>query len=493
MRPNLGGILVLFVPWLLSSLLSFSPSASWWVAWLGSWFILLWGWSGGAGGIDTSVPWRLRLLHPIYLVQGIFAGYGFLTSIFYWFDISGIDLWGSGAAISGSMEFAAKAQRYYVLAHGSLAAGLLLGNNSRPGVSWQWAIGRSTAFLLLAVAALSALAALVAGFVPGLGQFDELFTHLALVSSVMSLGPCLARSGRSLLPLSLLAIALLLAFALASGWKEEVLVITILLALGTFPFFPKATVVLGSTAFLTSLVVLPVISNVVRQEAWRSGRDRWEALDTAWMQFNSLTGGEIAEINREFQVGRLSEIGMFTKYIESVETGTPSEGLIIAKQSLLAPIPRILWKGKPNMENLVMQRAYAHGVISEHSNVSAKPHPMVDAYLLGGAVGICLSFIGIGLIAARAYVFCKVHFGGYFLGGVFFNGLFSVLWRGNCFEFMFSTLFWGMLLAYGLAWVTRKTGWVKPMPLRLKGTQRPDLRSPITAKWKRHNPYYNRG
>lgn len=427
------------------------------------------------------MPWRLRILHPIYLVQGIFAGYGFLTSVFYWFDITGIDLWGGGTATMDNPELVAQAQRYYVLAHATLVTGLLLGNRPHRSSPLRWTIGKSTASLLLGLAAVSILAALLTGLLPGLEQFRGQFTHLALVASAMSLGPCLAQNGRSLLPLSLLAIVALLVLALASGWKEEVMVITILVALGTFPLFPKITVAVGSAVFLTSLIVLPVVSTVVRQEAWYEGRERWEALDIAWTQLNSLTSQEIAEINREFLVGRLSEIGMFTKYIDSVETGAGREGLAIATQALLAPIPRILWKEKPDLENLVMQRVYAHSIVSENSNVSAKPHPVVDAYLLGGGVGIALSFFGIGLIATRAYIFCEERFGGPFLGGVFFNGLFSVLWRGNSFEFMAATLFWGMVSAYGIAWFVRRVGWIQSIQLTSKKTKHPRFERYIGA------------
>ena len=111
-----------------------------------------------------------------------------------------------------------------------------------------------------------------------------------------------------------------------------------------------------------------------------------------------------------------------------------------------------------------MERVYAHGVVSENSSVSAKPHPVTDGYLLGGGLGVCLSFGFIGLMASLCYSLCDSCFGGVFLGGVFFNGLFSALWRGNAFEFMFSSLVWGYFAALGLSWALQYLGWTKREP-----------------------------
>ena len=472
------GVGLLFLPWILSCAFAGSAEVSWWVAWTGSIAIFAWVWSGKAGGIDTSVPWRLRIMHPLFLVHGIFAGYGFVTAIFYWLDLNGIAPAGLAGNSFGRLETAAEAQRFYVLAHASLALGLVIA--SRPGhcqkrrFRWQG----SHASLLLVISALATLAGLVFEQIPGMGQLAIVFSRLGLVAGAASLGPSLAPSGQQWLPVSVAINGALLLFAAASGWKEEVLVLLILLGLATFPLFPKLSVTVGSLLFAASLIVLPVLSNAIRQSSWDEGMSKKEALLTGVKTLTTSSTQDLTASSWSFATGRLSEAAMFMTYIESVNRGTPREGLAILRQALLAPVPRILWAGKPDLEKQVMQRAYHHGVISEMSVVSAKPHPVVDAYLMGGHAGIFLTFLGLGALGSWAFSYCQSHFGGVFLGGVFFNGLFSILWRGNCFEFMFGTLFWAVSVTFGLNWLLQNLGWtyVETRPKRPQSKSRLRLR-----------------
>ena len=470
---NWGVAALLFLPWAVSSIPGLSPQESWWLAWFGSMWIFSLVWSGKAGGIDTSVPWRFRVLHPIFLTQGIFAGYGFFTSIFFWLEINGI----APAAVSAAplprlQILAAEAQRYYVLAHASLALGLILCSRPLARNLYRPAWRGSLAALLFGVSAGASSLGVLFGVVTGLDQFAGVFGRLGFVAGAMSLGPCLAPAGRYWLLFSCGLNGILLLLALASGWKEESLVWLILVSLGTFPVLPRITVLAGVFLFLVSLVVLPVLSSTTREESWRGETSKWEALELGVENLLDISSEELVENTWNFFTGRLSEVSMFTKFIASVNSGVPREGSAILSQALLAPIPRIMWPGKPSTETLIMQRVYAHGVVSEGSSVSAKPHPVVDAYLVGGGASICLAFIIIGSAASLAYTFCAGHFGGSFLGGVFFNGLFSILWRGNAFEFMLNSLFWAALIALILDWVLRTTGLTSRRVPR-KGPRRP--------------------
>jgi len=50
-------------------------------------------------------------------------------------------------------------------------------------------------------------------------------------------------------------------------------------------------------------------------------------------------------------------------------------------------------------------------------------------------------------------------FGGYFLGSTFiFTGLFRIFWRGNCFEFLFNSVFWSFISMYILFYLFKKIG-----------------------------------
>ena len=416
-------------------------------------------WSGAAGGIDRTVPIRLRILQPLYLVHGIFAGYGFVTAIFYWLDLNGIRPVGiGGGSVPGEIAGAAEAQRYYVLAHAALASGLIMGGQTRRIRQFRFSWDGSTAGLLLLVSGVASLGSIVMGYVPGMGQLETVLSRLGFVAGASSFGPSLAGSGRAWFPVSLVLNLIFLALAIASGWKEEVIVWLVLVGLGTFPFFPKLTLILGPSLFLGSLVFLPLMSNVVRQLSWGGDVSKTAAVGAGIRVISGSSSEEIIEATWDFATGRLSESSMFVRYIDSVNQGTPREGLSILRQSLLAPVPRILWPAKPILETMVMQRVYDHGVVSDLSAVSAKPHPVVDAYLVGGALGIIGCFLCLGLLGSWAFAFCRDHFGGMFLGGVFFNGLFSMLWRGNAFEFMAATLFWSVAVAFGIHCLLQASG-----------------------------------
>src|SRR6202000_2791252 len=93
-----------------------------------------------------------------------------------------------------------------------------------------------------------------------------------------------------------------------------------------------------------------------------------------------------------FLVYRLSEVDMFTEYVQSTPQNIGYYGFKILGQSAIALVPRIIWPSKPITEELVMERVYNAGVIYRGSNVSAKPAFIVDCYLSGGAWGLFIGF-----------------------------------------------------------------------------------------------------
>lgn len=242
--------------------------------------------------------------------------------------------------------------------------------------------------------------------------------------------------------------------------------LVILQILFSFPYYPKIAVSGGLTVFVGFLFVLPLMVGSIRSKRWDEKKSKWETLSIGIETLMDSSPDQMIESNWQFLTGRLSEVSMFGKFIESVNGGSRPEGLAILGQALISPVPRILWTGKPDLERLVMRRAYNHGVISEMSNVSAKPHPSVDAYLMGGRIGTFLSFVFIGWVGSTAFAFCRDHFGGVLLGGLFFNGLFSILWRGNAFEFMMATLVSAVLMALALSQLFKVLGWTLRLPSR---------------------------
>jgi hypothetical protein len=145
-------------------------------------------------------------------------------------------------------------------------------------------------------------------------------------------------------------------------------------------------------------------------------------------------------------VYRLSEIEMFTRYVQSTPEKVDFYGLEIMKQSAIAVVPRIFWPSKPITEDLVMERVYSANIVNRASNVSAKPAYIVDAYLSFGGFGVFIFLFAYGVIAQLIALKAEKLFGGYLLGtALIFSGLFQIMWRGLSFEFLFNSIFWSYI------------------------------------------------
>ena len=126
-------------------------------------------------------------------------------------------------------------------------------------------------------------------------------------------------------------------------------------------------------------------------------------------------------------------------------------GSQVIKQTLTSMVPRLVWSGKPNTEQVVMERVYENGVFSRFSRISAKPQYVVDCYLIWGIPGILLGCIAFGALASLMSRLCERWFGGYTLGsGLIYAALFQIFWRGNAFEFFYPTVFWSFVTMFSL-------------------------------------------
>ena len=447
-----AGALLCLVPWGLAQLSQANPTVSWLVAWLGSWGILLAVWTGRVFALPTDRPLRDQLLRPWMLMHGIYAGFTFLTAVFYWLDLKGITFGLAAPPFAGEADWAlaARVQRHYVLAHAGLAIGFGLAftvarNSSPRRSSGQTRAGRHLPRLLLRLAVVAVIGILVFSRFPGFSQVAVKCQGLAVVAIAVGFGLALQNRSASLLPLGVGVVVLSLS-ALASGWKEEVIVLVLLVAAGFFPRAPKTVVVCTGLAFVAAMIVLPTVSDSIRQNRWREGVGKVQGLQIALSTVRSMSAPEFEESTWRFACDRLSEAGMFATFMKDVPANHPYYGPQLVKQAALFLVPRLVWASKPNVEEVVMARTREHGVVSTEGDVSAKPAFVVDTYLSAGLLGVFLGGIFLGLVAQLASGLCERVFGGYVLGGVAFNGLFTILWRGNCFEFIANALLWSFVL-----------------------------------------------
>jgi hypothetical protein len=219
---------------------------------------------------------------------------------------------------------------------------------------------------------------------------------------------------------------------------------------------------LAPVGLVLLLTILPTFANVVRTLNWRGDVAADEAAQVA---FERVFSGEanLARANWQTLTNRLSLIGMFTQYIDRVPDERPYYGFEITENGLKGIIPRAMWPEKPSLETVAMERAYENDVVERHVGASAKPAFVVDAYLSWGPFGVLVGSLLYGMVASIASRLAERGFGGYLLGsGLVYMSLFRILWKGNAFEFLISTLFWSFVFMGLLFIAGRMTGFLVP-------------------------------
>lgn len=458
---------LLFLPYGVALLLRGAPSASYLVAWGGSFWILYLTLSGRVKPLPDGRSLARQLFRPIGLTQLMFAGYTALTSIFYFLDLQGyFYLWHNPTSAVPPREIvlAAEAQRYYVLAHAAFATGVLLAMDYRRSGEWSLQTHISWPWFLLYLAGGLFVGAQVLNVVPGLGQVQGRLETLAFVASVVSLAVSIMKGDGPLLVASGGVYGINLVLALLSGWKSEVLVAFILLAVFLYPAYRRTITVVAPAVLVVLLAILPTYAHVMRSLSWQGDVEAETAAQVALDRVLSDRTA-LARTNWQFLTGRLSEIGMFTEYIDYVPDERPYYKFELVEHGLIGIVPRALWSGKPSMERLASERVYAAGVVNRGMSVSAKPKYVVDAYLSGGPLGVFLGLLLYGVMASWASRLAERWFGGYLLGsGLVYTALFKVFWLSNAFEFFFNIVFWSFMVMGALFVGGRMTGFLVRTP-----------------------------
>jgi len=441
-------LLVLYLPWCLSLLLSNSPSTAYFIAWLGSFLIFYLTLSGKIVPLPDDRSFSEQIMRPIIFVQIIFAGYTCCTSIFYLLDTYGYDNFRAPTVLfvvdQTKLYYIAKCQQYYCLGHAALVSGMIL--FMRYPIKPKFKVESGSIANLLLLAALVALPfSIICSKIPGFSQFSNQFTSLSFIAGTLALAFAI--------PLKKVAntiISLLLYFsnfyaALTSGYKEPIILSVLVLGIFLYPSYKKLITIIFVPALFLLFYILPTYAGIFRQSAWAEGASVEDASQLA-LDAALNSGDNTTDTNWTFLVYRLSEIDKFTGFVQSTPEKIDFYGFDLLKQSLIAIVPRIFWPSKPITEDLVMQRVYDAGVVNKNSQVSAKPAFIVDAYLSGGGFGVFLSLFIYGALAQVISQKAEQLFGGYLLGtALIFSGLFQIFWRGLSFEFIVNTVFWAYI------------------------------------------------
>lgn len=457
-------IIILYIPWIFSMLFASDVMLSYFIAWLGSFLIFFLVFTGWVMPLPQDLPVSQQVMRPVFLVHIIFAGYTCCTSIFYLLNVLGYDNFQKSATYflvdHNKLALVAQCQRYYCLGHTAFISGVLLFMRYpvKPKVSVST---ESIAKLLLYIALIAYPLTVVFLRVPGLSQFANQFTSLSFIAGTLALAFAIPqRNGVNTAICSTLFVLNFIT-ALLSGFKEPIIISVLVLGIFLYPTYKRAVLTIFIPALLLLFMFLPTYANVFRQNAWSGNTDSDEA---AHLAVDAALNSDIQDTNWTFLVYRLSEIDMFTEFVESTPKSIPFYQFTLINQSLTAIVPRVFWPSKPSTETLVMQRVYDAGIVNRNSSVSAKPAFIVDAYLSFGGIGVFLAMFIYGVSAQLISQKAEKLFGGYLLGtALIFSGLFQIFWRGLSFEFILNNVVWSYVSMLIIAAVLRKRNILKPI------------------------------
>lgn len=459
-------ILTLYLPVLISYILINSPITSYFIAWFGSLFIFYTSILSPAAIIKTDLPIHKQIMRPIFLTQLIFAGFMCTTSIFYFMDHLGYRYltetnYGAQFKESEQTTLIASCQRMTLFAHAALVNGMLLTQRQVIRVKsikffqnddfiiWLCVIVFTLGSLSQQVSGLSQIALPLT--LVGISCAAVLFVKGFISKNIKYLG-----IGATIFIINFIHASL-------SGYKEPIIINIIILGCLFFNYYKKLILFLFVPTLYALLYFLPTYNNTVRQ-SWSGEVSAEEAQSRAFENLSAKNEEQIENTNWTFLTTRLSEMEMFTQFVDFVPSHHEYYDWEIIENSLEGLIPRVFWSGKPNMETVSMQRVYDAGVANKMSAVSAKTRPVVDAYLSFGIPGVFFFMLLYGMLVQHLSDKAEEIFGGYELGCVImFNSIFQGLWRGNNFEFMFNNIFWGYVIMWMLFYLLRTIKVLKPV------------------------------
>ncbi|WP_026899000.1 exosortase Y-associated Wzy-like protein [Daejeonella oryzae] len=441
--------LLLYIPWLISLLLTDNAILSYFTAWLGSFFIFTITIKGLIKPIPADLKFSEQLMRPLFLPHIIFAGYMSCTSIFYFLSVLGYVYFEAPnynyLIDQEQLNLVAQCQRYYSLAHATFVAGILVHMDYSQKPKYYLNIKDSASFLLISALVLLPVSALFL-LVPGLSQFYFQFQALSFMAGTLAFAFAIPLQKPANTILSAVLFFTNVSQALLSGFKEPIIISFLVLGIFLYPFYKKLVLISFLPLIFVLFILLPTYSRVFRANAWAGEETAENASEIALDAVFNQSEEEADESNWAFLTNRLSEINMFSIYVGSTPSKVDYYGFEIIKQAAVVIIPRFFWPGKPIPEEMVMERVYNAGVVNRGSNVSAKPPIIVDAYLSGGNIGIVITLFIYGSVMQLISMKAEKLFGGYIIGTAFiFSGLFEIMWRGNSFEFLSNSVLWSFI------------------------------------------------
>jgi hypothetical protein len=461
MKIQSSNLFILFIPWILSIIFSDNSIVSYGFAWSGHWLVFYMTLTGKILPLD-GVKIQSRVMQPIVINQLIFAGFSGISTLFYFLSINGYYYYEPIENFLPDLDLvsnASECQQFYLLGHIGLVFGIVAGKQKEEPSEWRVITGKSPSFFLLFISGIAFVLYFILRSISGLVQVAIMFEALNLVASILALAFAIKEKRTISLLIALLLFGINISSALLSGWKEQLFIPFLLLGFFLYQSYPRVVLFTAPIIGVLYFTYIPTFNQVFRNMSWGQGEESDIAFQVALNSTLTAETEDIGSNNWTFLTNRLSEVNMLIKYKEFVPSFHSYYGFDIVQQSIMNLVPRLFYKDKPLTEALVMQRVFDSGVISNVSNVSAKPAFIADCYLSGGTFGVFLGTFVLGYFISFASNFAFKLFGGYTFGvALMYNSIFNELWRGNCFEFMATTMFWGLIVLFVIHRASRYGG-----------------------------------
>ncbi|MGF1923089.1 MAG: exosortase Y-associated Wzy-like protein [Bacteroidia bacterium] len=453
-------LILVYVPWLISVAVQIHPIVSYFVAWLGSFYIFYLTLFSKVKFIPHDLPLNKQVMRPIVLIQLIFAGFMCCTSFFYFMDHMGYEYFSRTSIlpfkINEQTYFIAKCQRMSLLAHAALVTGMIVQIKQFPVIKHK--LNLNLDFFLIWLCVGCYLIGGATSRISSIAQFSYGLINISITCSALVFVRGIVQKKRGYM---IFGGGLFLFNFLAStltGYKESIIINIIIISFLVYPYYKKLILTLALPTIYVLIYILPTFATIIRTQAWSGQKSASEARQLALDALINEGEMEIQDTNWEFLTNRLSEINMFATFVKHIPNERGYYGLEIVKNSFLAIVPRALWPNKFVTETISMERVYEAGVAFKASTVSAKTRPVVDGYVSAGLFGVFISIFLYGWVAQWICNKAEEWFGGYELGCiVVFNAIFQNLWRGNNFEFLINNIFYGFIAMYAIYWILKRS------------------------------------
>jgi hypothetical protein len=459
-------LILIYVPWFLAIVTQLDPVTSYFIAWLGSFYIFYLTLFSKVKFIPHDLPLTRQVMRPIVLIQLIFAGFMCCTSIFYFMDHMGYEYFNKVSIIPFKVNeqtyFIAKCQRMSLLAHAALVTGMIVQIKQFPVIKHK--LNLNLDFFLIWLCVGCYLLGVTASKIASISQFSFGLINISITCSALVFVRGIVQRkrgyiffGGGLFVFNFLASTL-------TGYKESIIINVIIISFLLYPYYKKVILTLALPTIYILLYILPTFASIIRSQAWSGQKTALEARKQAFNAVLTSDAPLIDETNWGFLTNRLSEINMFTKFVKHIPAERDYYGLEIFKNSLLAIIPRFIWPNKFITETISMERVYEARVAYKGSDVSAKTRPVVDGYVSAGFIGVFISIFLYGWLTQWLCNKAEEWFGGYELGCiVMFNAIFQNLWRGNNFEFLLNNIFYGYVAMYVIFWMLKRSNTISEL------------------------------